>query len=161
MGSLAVDPSGNIAWGYTTSNGTSPNFPGIAYSGRPTTALLNTLPQTETQPIAGAGSQVNNCRGLPCHRGGDYTAMSVDPSDDWTFGYTNPYYSSQANANTDNRPPTSPPGSLRGRPRRPKFGPRRPPSAPCSRPAVGKQRISCFYGLWARLVPLAARCLCH
>ena len=97
MGSLAVDSQGNMALGYSTSNGTAPNFPSIAYSGRLATDPLNTLPQTEVQMIAGAGSQNNNCGGAPCHRWGDYTAMSVDPADDCTFWYTNQYYSSQAN----------------------------------------------------------------
>ena len=102
MGSLAVDNQGNMALGYSTSNGSSPNFPSIAYSGRLATDPLNTLPQTEVQLIAGAGSQTNNCGGAPCNRWGDYTAMSVDPTDDCTFWYTNQYYSSQANGASGN-----------------------------------------------------------
>jgi hypothetical protein len=94
MGSLAVDKQGNMALGYSTSNGTSPNFPSIAYSGRLATDPPNTLPQTEIQLVAGAGSQTNNCGGAICPRWGDYTAMSVDPADDCTFWYTNQYYSS-------------------------------------------------------------------
>ena len=62
------------------------------YSGRLATDPLNTLPQTEVQLIAGAGSQTNNCGGGPCDRWGDYSAMSVDPADDCTFWYTNEYY---------------------------------------------------------------------
>lgn len=91
MGSIAADRQGNAALGYSTSNGTSPNFPSIAYSGRLVTDPLNNLSQAEAQLIAGAGSQNN---GL--NRWGDYTAMSVDPVDDCTFWYTNEYYSSQA-----------------------------------------------------------------
>jgi hypothetical protein len=102
MPSLAVDNQGNMALGYSTSNGTAPNFPSIAYSGRLATDPLNTLPQTEVQLIAGAGSQTNNCGGAPCHRWGDYTAMSVDPVDDCTFWYTNEYYSSTTNGATGN-----------------------------------------------------------
>jgi hypothetical protein len=102
MGSLAVDNQGNMALGYSTSNATAPNFPSIAYSGRLATDPLNTLPQTEVQLIAGAGSQVNNCGGAPCHRWGDYTAMSLDPADSCTFWYTNEYYSSQANGTIGN-----------------------------------------------------------
>jgi len=93
MGSLAVDQQGNMALGYSTSNATSPNFPSIAYSGRLATDPPNTLPQTEVQLVAGAGSQTNNCGGAVCPRWGDYTAMSVDPADDCTFWYTNQYYS--------------------------------------------------------------------
>jgi Bacterial Ig-like domain (group 3) len=102
MGSLAVDGQGNMALGYTTSNGSSPNFPSIAYSGRLATDPLNTLPQTEVQLIAGAGSQTNTCGGGPCDRWGDYSAMSVDPVDDCTFWYVNEYYSSQINGSAGN-----------------------------------------------------------
>lgn len=97
MGSLAVDKDGNMALGYSTANGTSPNFPSIAYSGRLAADPLNTLPQTETQLIAGSGSQTNNCGGAPCTRWGDYSAMSVDPADDCTFWYINQFYNSVAN----------------------------------------------------------------
>lgn len=102
MGSLAVDNQGNMALGYSTSNSTSPNFPSIAYSGRLATDPLNTLPQTEIQLAAGAGSQTNNCGGAICPRWGDYTAMSVDPADDCTFWYTNQYYSSPNNGASGN-----------------------------------------------------------
>ena len=102
MGSLAVDSQGNMALGYSTSNGTSPNFPSIAYSGRLASDPLNTLPQTEVTLFAGAGSQTNNCGGAACNRWGDYTSMSVDPADDCTFWYTNQYYSSQPNGNSGN-----------------------------------------------------------
>jgi len=85
MGSIAADNQGNVALGYSTSNGTSPNFPSIAYSGRLATDPLNTLPQTETQLIAGAGSQTVLLNSQPVNRWGDYTAMSVDPADDCTF----------------------------------------------------------------------------
>ncbi|TMH66522.1 MAG: hypothetical protein E6H48_11055 [Betaproteobacteria bacterium] len=102
MGSLAVDAEGNMALGYSTSSGSVPNFPSIAYSGRLASDALNMLPQTETQLVAGAGSQTNNCGGSPCDRWGDYTAMSVDPADDCTFWYTNEYYSSQANGSSGN-----------------------------------------------------------
>jgi hypothetical protein len=102
MGSLAVDSQGNMALGYSTSNGTSPNFPSIVYSGRLASDPLNTLPQTEVTLAAGAGSQTNNCGGAACNRWGDYTSMSVDPADDCTFWYTNQYYSSQANGTGGN-----------------------------------------------------------
>jgi hypothetical protein len=102
MGSLAVDGQGNMALGYSTSNGSAPNFPRIAYSGRLAGDPLNALPQTETQLIAGSGSQTNTCGGSPCDRWGDYTAMSVDPADDCTFWYTNQYYSSQTNGTNGN-----------------------------------------------------------
>jgi len=102
MPSLAVDKRGNMAIGYSTSNASSPNFPSIAYSGRLSSDPPGSLSQTETQLVAGAGSQTNNCGGAPCTRWGDYTAMSVDPVDDCTFWYTNQYYSSQANGTSGN-----------------------------------------------------------
>jgi hypothetical protein len=102
MGSIAADRQGNVALGYSTSNDSAPNFPSIAYAGRLAIDPPNTLPQTEVQLIAGAGSQTNNCGGVPCHRWGDYTAMSVDPVDDCRFWYTNEYYSSVANGASGN-----------------------------------------------------------
>jgi hypothetical protein len=102
MGSIAADKDGNVALGYSTSNGSSPNFPSIAYVGRLATDPLGTMPQTEVQVVAGAGSQTTTCGGAVCHRWGDYTAMSVDPVDDCTFWYTNEYYSSQANGSSGN-----------------------------------------------------------
>jgi hypothetical protein len=105
MPGLAVDGQGNMALGYSRSNGTSPNFPSIAYSGRLVSDPLNNLPQTETLLVAGSGSQNIDC-GSPasglCDRWGDYTAMSVDPADDCTFWYIDEYYSSQSNGNSGN-----------------------------------------------------------
>ncbi|MFI5397141.1 MAG: hypothetical protein ACHQ9S_16510 [Candidatus Binatia bacterium] len=102
MGSIAADSEGNAALGYSTSNGTAPNYPSIAYSGRLVGDPLNQLPQSEVKLIDGEGSQTNSCSGIPCGRWGDYSAMSVDPADDCTFWYTNEYYSSQANGNSGN-----------------------------------------------------------
>jgi uncharacterized repeat protein (TIGR01451 family) len=100
MPSLAVDGQGNMALGYSTSNGTAPNYPSIAYSGRLVGDAPNTLPQTETVLIAGGGAQTGNCGGAPCDRWGDYSAMSTDPADDCTFWITNEYYPGPFNANT-------------------------------------------------------------
>ena len=86
MGSLAVDGQGNMAVGYSRSNATAPNYPSIAYAGRLVGDTLNQLPQTEVVLQAGAGVQNTYSRW------GDYTAMTIDPSDDCTFWYTNEYY---------------------------------------------------------------------
>ncbi|MBI5100916.1 MAG: hypothetical protein HZB33_03675 [Nitrospirae bacterium] len=91
MGSLAVDKDGNMALGYSTSSSTS--YPGIAYSGRLVTDDPSTLPQAETVLIAGTGPQTG------ISRWGDYSAMSVDPSDDCTFWYTNEYFDSSSTSN--------------------------------------------------------------
>ncbi|HEX8917553.1 MAG TPA: hypothetical protein VF898_03545 [Chloroflexota bacterium] len=98
--SIAVDKDGNAALGYSTSGSSSPSFPSIAYAGRLVGDPLNTLPQSETQLVAGGGSQVNNCGGAVCHRWGDYSSMSVDPVDGCTFWYTNEYYVSQTGGNS-------------------------------------------------------------
>jgi S-layer family protein len=102
MGSVAADSQGNMAIGYATSNGTSPNFPSIAYAGRLVGDPLNQLPQTETQLVAGGGSQVNNCGSGPCHRWGDYSSMSIDPTDDCTFWYSQEYYDTQTSGTSGN-----------------------------------------------------------
>jgi len=98
--SLAVDGQGNMALGYSTSNGTAPNYPSIAYAGRLAGDAANTLAQTETVLIAGGSSQTGNCGGSPCDRWGDYSALSVDPVDDCTFWITNEYYPGPPNAST-------------------------------------------------------------
>jgi hypothetical protein len=99
MSSIAADKDGNVALGYSTSSTT--NFPSISYSGRLANDTPNMLPQSETQLVAGNGSQINYCGNpaVPCHRWGDYSSMSVDP-DGCTFWYTNQYYVSQTNGNS-------------------------------------------------------------
>lgn len=102
MGSIATDRNGNAALGYSTSNGTAPNFPSIAYAGRLASDPLNQLPRSEVQLIAGGGSQANTCGGGPCMRWGDYSEMSIDPADDCTFWYTTEYYDTQENGDIGN-----------------------------------------------------------
>jgi hypothetical protein len=85
MSSIAMDNSGDIAIGYSTSSST--NFPSIAYAGRLAGDPLNTLGQGETQLFAGAGPQH-----VTIGRWGDYTDLTIDPSEDCTFWYTNEYY---------------------------------------------------------------------
>ncbi len=97
MGSLAVDHNGNMALGYSASS--SASFPAIRYAGRLTTDSLNTLGQGETELIAGGGahSSPNGCRNSVC-RWGDYSAMTVDPTDDCTFWFTTEYYATSGSA---------------------------------------------------------------
>ena len=85
MPSAAMDKSGDIAVGYSTSNGTAPNYPSISYAARLATDPPGTL-GTEQQLIAGTGSQTGTA-----NRWGDYSGMSVDPVDDCTFWYTTEY----------------------------------------------------------------------
>jgi Dockerin type I domain len=90
MGSIAMDASGDIAIGYSTSSQAS--FPSIAYAGRLATDPLNTLAQGETQMFAGGGPEHGELFAPEFGRWGDYTALQVDPTDDCTFWYTNEYF---------------------------------------------------------------------
>jgi hypothetical protein len=99
--SIAADRQGNAAIAYSIGN--SSTFPSIAYSGRLAGDPPNTLPQAETFLIQGQGSQTGNCGNDICHRWGDYSSISVDPTDHCTFWLTNEYYTSPANG--QNTPP--------------------------------------------------------
>ena len=90
MGSIAADSAGNMALGYSTSNGTAPNYPGIKYTGRLSTDPLGTMPQGEATIVNGAGSQTSS------QRWGDYSSMNADPVDDCTFWYTQQYFSASS-----------------------------------------------------------------
>lgn len=89
MGSLAVDHSGNMALGYSCGNGADTNYASILYSGRLSTDPLNQLPQTETTLKSGNGYYQHTYQNW-----GQYSSMSVDPTDDCTFWYTNEYMES-------------------------------------------------------------------
>jgi len=91
MGSVAMDKVGDIAVGYSVSSATS--FPSIAYTGRVPSDPVGTL-EAENAVKAGAGSQTG---GLS--RWGDYSGMSLDPTDDCTFYYTNEYLKSNGSFN--------------------------------------------------------------
>jgi hypothetical protein len=86
MGSAAMDKQGNMAVGYSVSNGDNV-FPGIRYAGRLADDPLNTLGQGEAVLQDGSGSQLSTGS-----RWGDYTALNVDPADGCTFYYINEYY---------------------------------------------------------------------
>jgi hypothetical protein len=88
MSSMAMDKDGNIALGYSVSYSATV-FPGIRYSGRLASDPLNQMSQGEAVLIDGGGSQTTSLS-----RWGDYSSMSVDPSDDCTFWYTQEYYTS-------------------------------------------------------------------
>ncbi|MGE5234399.1 MAG: carboxypeptidase regulatory-like domain-containing protein, partial [Acidobacteriota bacterium] len=89
MPSVAVDRAGNLAIGYSTTNGTTD--PAIKYAGNLASDPLNAITQTEVSLINGTGTQTGNCGGGTCTRWGDYSAMTLDP-DGCTFWYTNMYY---------------------------------------------------------------------
>jgi hypothetical protein len=85
MGSAAMDRTGGIGVGYSVSNGTTV-FPGIRYTGRLAGDPLGQLTLGEGVLINGSGSQTVSARW------GDYTSLTVDPSDDCTLWYVNQYY---------------------------------------------------------------------
>ena len=94
MPSIAVDSQGDMSIGYSVSS-FSLN-PAIRYAGRLASDPPNLLSQGEAELIAGGGYQQNG-------RWGDYSALSIDPSDNCTFWHTNEYYSATSSANWNTR----------------------------------------------------------
>jgi hypothetical protein len=89
MGSVAMDKRGDIAIGYSASG---PNeYPSLRYTGRAPNDPLGQMTQAEHTVFTGTGPQTE-VEG----RWGDYSALTVDPSDDCTFWYTNEYLASDA-----------------------------------------------------------------
>src|SRR5437899_5583955 len=86
MGSVAMDKRGDIALGYSVVNGTDV-FPGLRYTGRLSGDTLGQMTLGEGTIINGSGIQRTSNS-----RWGDYTDMTVDPTDDCTFWYVNEYY---------------------------------------------------------------------
>jgi hypothetical protein len=97
MGSIAMDNDGNIAAGYSTSSAAT--FPSLAYAGRLATDPVNAFGQGEAQLWAGTGAQNVGLYLPPASRWGDYTHLSVDPTDDCTFWYVNQYYGTEGTTN--------------------------------------------------------------
>jgi hypothetical protein len=86
MGSAAQDQAGDVAVGYSVSDSTS-IYPGVRFAGRLSTDPLDVL-EAETAIVSGTASQF----GTPeSDRWGDYSSMSIDPTDDCTFWYTAEY----------------------------------------------------------------------
>jgi hypothetical protein len=86
MGSVAMDKRGDIALGYSVVNGVNV-FPSIRYTGRLSGDPLGQMTLGEGTIINGSGVQTTTNS-----RWGDYTDITVDPSDDCTFWYVNEYY---------------------------------------------------------------------
>jgi len=94
MGSVAQDNGGRLALGFSQSGTTS--LANIVIAGR--TSGAGTLNEGEATFFAAAGSQTSTT-----NRWGDYSAMTVDPSDDCTFWYTTEYYSATSSATWNTR----------------------------------------------------------
>ena len=82
---FAQDQDGNIALGYSVAG--ADLFPSVAYTSRSAGDALGTMEGGEVVCHEGTGAQVGSS-----NRWGDYSSMSVDPSDDCTFWYTQEYY---------------------------------------------------------------------
>jgi hypothetical protein len=90
MGSIAMDKTGDIAVGYTA--GSSTLSPSMRYTGRVPSDALDTM-ESEATIFTGTGAQTGS------GRWGDYTSMSVDPSDDCTFWHVGQYMTGTGSKN--------------------------------------------------------------
>ncbi|MEN0006934.1 MAG: hypothetical protein AAF798_22470, partial [Bacteroidota bacterium] len=82
MGAININSTGQIGLLYNRSSTTT--FPGIYYTGRNASDPLGTMTVPEGTIIAGSASN-------PSNRYGDYSSLSVDPSDETTFWGTAEY----------------------------------------------------------------------
>ena len=94
MGSVAMDKAGDIAVGYSVSSNNM--NPSVRYTGRLPSDAPGTL-EGERNIVTGFGSQTRS------GRWGDYTSMSIDPTDDCTFWYTNEYLRTNGTKNWNTR----------------------------------------------------------
>ena len=102
MGSISQDQAGDMALGYSISSAAS--FPSIGWTGRTAGDPFGTMGQAETVVQAGTGVETGSFKnGQLAQRWGDYSNMTVDPSDDCTFWYTQELYPSNGKANWDTR----------------------------------------------------------
>ena len=86
MGSIAMNSLGDIALGFSASNGTNPSvFPSVFYTARHDGDPPGQMTLGEGSIINGTGSQTGS------QRWGDYSAIDIDPVDDQTFWYINEY----------------------------------------------------------------------
>jgi len=97
MGSIAMDQSGDMLMGYSASS--SSISPTARITGRLAGDALNTM-QTESDLLSGVthGSQTTTLS-----RWGDYSAMTVDPTDDCTFWFTTEYLKANGTFNWSTR----------------------------------------------------------
>src|SRR5438552_5385324 len=94
MGSIAQDKKGDMGLGYSVVNGVNV-YPGIRYTGRLSGDPLGQMTQGEGTIIDGTGVQTTTNS-----RWGDYSDMTVDPTDDCTFWYVNEYYTAAGQASS-------------------------------------------------------------
>ena len=85
MPALAMDQNQDIAVGYSLSGTAFGQYPSVVYAGRVPSDPAGTL-ESEVVLKAGAGSQVSGY-----DRWGDYSSVTIDPTDDCTFWFTEEY----------------------------------------------------------------------
>ncbi|GAB3061284.1 hypothetical protein GCM10027053_24450 [Intrasporangium mesophilum] len=81
MAAAAMDGRGDIALGYSASDGTN-TFPSLRYTARNVNDAAGSMPQGEQTLTSGTTSQTGS------NRWGDYSGLVVDPVDDCTFWLT-------------------------------------------------------------------------
>ncbi len=86
MPAIAMDRNQDIAVGFTRSGSAAGQYPSLVYAGRVPTDAAGTL-ESEVTLLAGTGSQSSG----NADRWGDYSSMTVDPTDDCTFWFTESY----------------------------------------------------------------------
>ncbi len=82
MGSIAQDHAGDLGLGFSTSSSSA--YPGLAFTGQQASDSANTM-EAEMPIYVGGGAQTK------ANRWGDYSSVSIDPTDDCTFWYVNEY----------------------------------------------------------------------
>ena len=89
MGSVSLNGSGKIGLGYSISSSTI--YPGIRYTGQSASAYSAA---NGTMDIPEGVIQTGSYSQTGVERWGDYSAISVDPTDDQTFWFTTEYINS-------------------------------------------------------------------
>ncbi len=95
MASCAMDSAGNIGLGFNISSSTM--YPSIKFVGRLKNDVLNTMTLPEKGIFYGTGSNPSSDGGSTC-RWGDYSTLTVDPSDNTTFWYSTEYLTTMSTA---------------------------------------------------------------
>ena len=85
MPAIAMDQNQDIAVGFSRSGSGAGQYPALVYAGRVPGDPAGTL-ESEVVLKAGAASQVS-----PYARWGDYSSLTVDPTDDCTFWFSEEY----------------------------------------------------------------------
>jgi hypothetical protein len=95
LGSIGQDKAGNTAIGFSARS--QDVYPSVYLAGRSPTDAAGAMFGPAVM-IGGTGSQFSSF-----HRWGDYSAMSIDPTDDCTFWYTQEYYGTTSSLNWKTR----------------------------------------------------------